>query len=245
MIKNIKFLHFEALESTNQKLYQLCDYRVRSWMCVSTDIQTSGKGYSDNAWVSEPYKNATFSFSIHQSLLINEEMPYFNMWVASQIVEFLTICQVEARVKWPNDIILNSKKIGGILIESKLIGTKTKFSVIGIGINIMQKNFENLNHASSIVNEYPGFKIEIHQFIQDLMHHFYQQYNLIEDKRFDKILNLYNRYLFRKDQVSVFEFNEKKINGIIKYVKPDGNIVIELEGIGEKTFMHKQIQLLY
>lgn len=245
MKNKFKSLHFEILDSTNQKLYQLTEIEPRSWTVVSTDNQTSGKGYASNVWESEPYKNATFSFSINQSLIIDKEMPFFNMWVVNQIITFLTNWQLGAKVKWPNDIILNSKKIGGILIESKLSGDKTKFSIVGIGLNLFQENFENLEQASSIRNEKPDFETDVGEFIHNLMEHFYDHYDQIEKKEFELILATYNQHLFRKNKISVFKLNGENINGIIRYVNAQGNIVIALENREERAFLHKQIQLLY
>lgn len=238
-------MQFESLESTNQKLYQLSGTNCPSWTVVKTDIQSAGKGYANNRWLSEPYKNATFSFIIRHALIVDQEMPYFNMWVASEIASFLTNWQLSVQVKWPNDIILNGKKLGGILIESKLIGNRTRFTIVGLGINIHQTNFDDLFQATSLKKENEQSNIDISSFIKDLMLHFYKNYYKIENKAFRHIIDDYNNNLFRKNEISVFEWEGKRVNGIIKEVTSDGNILIDLDGVGEKLFRYKEIKLLY
>ncbi len=245
MLKKLNFLHFESLGSTNQKLYQLAGIDVPSWTIVSADKQSSGKGYANNVWLSEDYKNATFSFLIRYPLKVQEELAIFNMWISTEITRFLSNWQIAAQVKWPNDIILNNKKIAGILIETKLTGDKTKFCVIGLGVNINQVNFGELEHVSSLKLENMVLNYNIQEFIKNLMLHFYDNFYKMKTKQFDLIYDTYNNQLFKKGNVSVFEINNQKMNGIIQYVNREGNLVVDLEDRGEKTFRHKEIKLLY
>ena len=67
----------------------------------------------------------------------------------------------------------------------------------------------------------------------------------MENKHFDIIYDTYNEQLFKKGKVSVFEIDNQKMNGIIQYVNREGNLVVDLEDRGVKTFRHKEIKLLY
>lgn len=245
MLKKLNFLHFESLGSTNQKLYQLAGIDVPSWTIVSADKQSSGKGYANNVWQSEDYKNATFSFLLRYPFDVQGELAMFNMWISTEITQFLSKWQIEAKVKWPNDIILNNKKIAGILIETKLIGDKTKFCVIGLGININQENFGELDHVSSLKLENKSFTFNVQSFIRDLMHHFYKNFYKMETKQFDLIYNTYHKQLYKRGKVAVFDINNQKMNGIIQFVNREGNLIVDLEDRGKKTFRHKEIKLLY
>ena len=245
MLKKLNFLQFESLGSTNQKLYQLAGNDVPSWTVVSADKQSSGKGYANNVWLSEDYKNATFSFLLRYPFKVQEELAIFNMWIATEITHFLSKWQIEAEVKWPNDIILNNKKIAGILIETKLFGDRTKFCVIGLGININQENFGALDHVSSLKLENKSINFDVQTIIKDLMLHFYNNFYKMETKKFDLIYDTYNNQLFKRGKVAVFDINNHKLNGIIQFVNREGNLVVDLEDRGKKTFGHKEIKLLY
>ena len=245
MLKKLNFLHFESLGSTNQKLYQLIEKDVPSWTVVSADKQTSGKGYASNVWLSEDYKNATFSFLLKHPFQVHEELALLNMWISTEITQFLSKWHINAKVKWPNDIIINNKKMAGILIETKLVGDRVKFCVIGLGININQVVFGDLEHVSSLKLESQGRNFKVQDFIKNLMLHFYNNFYKMENKHFDIIYDTYNEQLFKKGKVSVFEINNQKMNGIIQYVNKEGNLVVDLEDRGVKTFRHKEIKLLY
>lgn len=245
MSKKINFIHFDSLNSTNQKLYQLAETDVPTWTVVSTDQQLAGKGYANNVWRSAPYSNATFSFLVRYPLKVHQDLAYFNMWIATQITQYLSKWQFKAQVKWPNDILVNEKKIGGILIETKLAGETTKFCVVGIGINLNQIEFEGLPQASSLKLENPGFSLSPKEFIIGLVHQFQKNFDQMIANRFEEIDETYHQLLFRKDKVSVFKLQNELINGIIRRVNSEGNIVIELENKGEQVFRHKEISLLY
>jgi BirA family biotin operon repressor/biotin-[acetyl-CoA-carboxylase] ligase len=77
------------------------------------------------------------------------------------------------------------------------------------------------------------------------MLHLYSNYHKIENKSFTDILKNYNQNLFRRNQISVFELDNKKINGVIMRVTEQGKLIINLEGMGEKVFGFKEIKLLY
>ena len=244
LINKINYIHLSHVSSTNQKIYQLAEKDCEAWTVLWCDHQTEGKGYAANVWKTNAYQNATFSFVLKDSLDLEIDLPMLNMWIAVQITEFLTKWQVKAKVKWPNDIMINNKKLGGILIENKIRDQKTKFTVIGIGINLNQTIFDqNLKNATSLKLENNMENINIEIFIKSMMNQFYTNYDLILGKKYDEILTKYNHYLYRKNQISVFEINGYQQNGIIRYVNSKGNIIIELED-GEKEFKHKQIALL-
>lgn len=243
--ESIEFHHYSLLNSTNQKLYQLAEKGVKEWTVVYCDEQDSGKGYSGNVWQTKPYTNATFSFLLKDAFILDKDLPFLNMWVASTIVDFLSKWQISAKVKWPNDIIVNNKKLAGILIENKIQGTKTKFTIIGIGLNILQTEFYKLPKATSLKKEYPKLDIKVEDFIKDLMYYFHLKYDLIQNQKYSQIIEEYNNLLFKKEEVIAYNFNEKVYNGIMKRVNEEGNAEIELEELGLKIFRHKEITMLY
>lgn len=243
--KKIHFLHYPNLHSTNQKLYQLAEMHAADWTVVSCDNQTSGKGYSGNQWQSNAYENVTFSLLLRDTFHIETDLPYLNMWISMALVDFLTNWQIACQVKWPNDIILNNKKLAGILIENKIQGSYTKFTVVGIGLNVLQTDFGSLKTATSLQKEFPEKDFEPETFIRMLVSYFLKNYDVMMHEAYSEILKKYNTLLFKKNQIAVYMLEGKQYNGILKKVDKNGNAVIELEDLGVKTFHHKEIHLLY
>ena len=142
--KEIKFqkTHLKEIGSTNTYLQESDkDRLLPEGTIVYCDIQRSGRGQRGNSWESEPYKNLTFSL-----LLRPEHIPANRQFLLSEIVSLATVDVLNRyatgfSIKWPNDIYWHDKKIAGILIENVLSGSTFSRAIIGMGLNINQKNF--------------------------------------------------------------------------------------------------------
>lgn len=245
-MNKIKFLRYRTLESTNQKLYQLANEGAADFSVVSTLNQTKGKGQRGTSWESTSGQNITLSFLLRFDQLEINDIFLISLWISVHLHKYLSICQIKSKIKWPNDIIINRKKVGGILIENKIIQKKIIFSVIGIGLNVYQENFYGLKKATSIKNEYPLFNIPLDKLDTDLIFFLYENKNLLSKNNWDDLLNYYYKNLLGYNKVSTFIYNGKQINGIIKGINREGKLKIKLENYNKiKNFDIKEISLLY
>ncbi len=130
----------EEVDSTNAYIMREVANLVAPVM-VLAHTQTAGQGQRGNSWESEPGKNLTFSILYRPVDL--PPMAQFSMSeaVALGVVDFLAVHDIEAKVKWPNDIYVGDRKICGILIRHSIMGGVVSYSVIGIGIDVNQKIF--------------------------------------------------------------------------------------------------------
>jgi len=233
-------LYTKSTESTNDTLLELVDTTSNGIFAVYTFNQTRGRGQYGNTWHMQKDKNIAYSFAI-KAKQVKLQDSYFNFYTANILREFIdNITGTNAKLKWPNDIILKKKKISGILIE-KIKIKSIEYYIAGMGINILQQNFGSLSSAGSIKTQL-GLDIELHLFAREL-------HKLICEKMFvfpseEKILFDYNENLFRKNEVSVFEIKNIRQNGIIRFVDSDGFLNVELES-GIKKFFNKEISMLY
>ena len=141
----LKYIHLEQIDSTNaylQRLQSECD--IRKWV-VSADMQTAGKGMGSNSWESEVGKNLTFSLALDVSFLPAEKQFLLSEAVPLGIVEVLDkLLPVEKlSIKWPNDIYYENRKLAGILINSTIKANMMDISIIGIGLNVNQMQFQD------------------------------------------------------------------------------------------------------
>lgn len=123
-----------------------------------------------------------------------------------------------------------------------LLERKGDYLVGGIGINILQQNFKNLPKAASIFS-LTQLKFNLKNFAESF--HYYVFEKLMKNEIPKNILELYNQNLYKKDQVSVFEKNRIRQNGIIKCADENGNLCVDLENEGLQKFFHKEIEMLY
>ena len=232
-------IYFNNCASTQDELIDFLNqhYLSEDFLAVYTFNQTKGRGQYGNSWENLPEKNLAYSFAL-KTKNINVSDTCFNFYTAILVRDFIAnLTKTEVKIKWPNDLILKNKKICGMLFEKS-----KNYFVVGIGINILQENFKNLPKAGSILSQ-TALSFELKAFTESLHQYLFE--HLVQKEIPNNILELYHLHLYRKNEVSVFEKNEVRQNGIIKNVDENGYIWIDLENEGLQKFFHKEIELLY
>ena len=154
------FIELEVTDSTNSFVKQyLSKNKPKVEIVIMTHAQPLGRGQYGNVWLSEPHKNLTFSYLHFPVQLSPDNQFILNIKVSLAIYRALAALiqplesKHELQIKWPNDIFLDKKKIGGILIENTIQGNLIDSCIIGVGINVLQTDFGHLSHkASSLKN---------------------------------------------------------------------------------------------
>lgn len=232
-------IYFNNCASTQDELIDFLNqhYLSEDFLAVYTFNQTKGRGQYGNSWENLPEENLAYSFAL-KTKNINVSDTCFNFYTAILVRDFIAnLTKTEVKIKWPNDLILKNKKICGMLFEKD-----KNYFVVGIGINILQENFKNLPKAGSILSQ-TGLSFELKAFTESLHQYLFE--HLVQKEIPNDVLELYHLHLYRKNQVSVFEKNEVRQNGIIQNVDENGYIWIDLENEGLQKFFHKEIELLY
>jgi len=232
-------IYFNNCASTQDELIDFLNqhYLSEDFLAVYTFNQTKGRGQYGNSWENLPEENLAYSFAL-KTKNINVSDTCFNFYTAILVRDFIAnLTKTEVKIKWPNDLILKNKKICGMLFEKD-----KNYFVVGIGINILQENFKNLPKAGSVLSQ-TGLSFELKAFTESLHQYLFE--HLVQKEIPNDVLELYHLHLYRKNEVSVFEKNEVRQNGIIKNVDENGYIWIDLENEGLQKFFHKEIELLY
>lgn len=138
----MRILEYTSLRSTNSEMARLVDSLFHGDVIV-TDEQTAGRGQRGNSWEAEPGKNLTFSLFLKPEKLRAADSFLLSMAISVGIVDALNkiLFPEEVTVKWPNDIYWKDLKLAGILIENSFVGPYVDYSIVGIGLNVNQKNF--------------------------------------------------------------------------------------------------------
>jgi len=253
MIKKIKthlfvmnIIKLSATNSTNDYLKQLtATQHVENFTIVVTGNQTAGRGQMGAKWNAEPDKNLTFSVLVRDLLLDITGIFNLNVAVAVSIAQVLEELSIPAlKIKWPNDILAGNKKIGGILIENSLKTGGEISSVIGIGLNVNQKNFDGLPKASSLsVAAGRDFnKDEVMMaIVQKLQHNIAKLLHNDVQSLWDS----YHNKLYKIGVPMPFQNEANKFMGIIKGVTPTGQLEVLLENDSIAHYAIKEVQLLY
>lgn len=182
------------------------------------ETQTAGRGRFDRKWFSPEFENLYFSI-----LLIEKPLrPNFEilMAVSNSILKTLKNYNIETFIKWPNDIILNNKKLAGILIENKYKAEKLEFTVVGIGLNVNTdfSKVEELKDFAISLSQYSGKEIERENILFDFLEKFEIEYKL--DKK--NLYNFYKANLYKLNEFIKLKYKDEIYNGIFLNVTEDG-----------------------
>lgn len=243
----MNIIKLSAIESTNSFLKELIlNQYVDNFTIVITDNQTKGKGQIGTIWDSEAGKNLTFSMLIKDMLVDSSSVFVLNTLISISIIRALERFKINnLAIKWPNDILSEQKKIAGILIENIFKGNNEIVSIIGIGLNVNQLQFENLPQASSLAilkNRKFDKDLILEEIYHQLKFHCAQVLNNVKKDFWDE----YHEYLFKKDVPSVFlDADNHQFMGIVKGVTKIGKLKVMLEDDSIKEFDLKEIKMLY
>lgn len=236
-----QLFHLKECSSTNDEISKFLLYENSDFIGLSTYNQTKGRGQYGNTWAAAAGKNIAYTLAVKAESFVLSDF-IFNYYTAVLIRNFLAnLTDHDVKIKWPNDMILKNKKIVGILIEKKKINQNNYF-IIGAGFNVLQDKFDEISHAGSLLT-LTGKVFDLDDFVLNL--HEYLSEKLKNMPSEQEIIDLFNLNLFRKDEISVFEIEKERQNGIIRNADEKGELWIELERDGLKPFYHKEIKLLY
>ncbi len=241
--------YFDALPSTNEYLVEkIKTTTLEEGTVVFTANQFAGKGQASNRWESTPNQNIAMSILLKPSFLAIHAQFYLNIVAALAVKNTIEplVKNIPVQIKWPNDILLNSKKTCGILIQNTLNGGHIANSVVGIGVNINQTIFNpSLPNATSLALESEQtFDIELiaTAICQQLEHY----YLLLKIGQQSYLKTTYFASLYRFETWAWYKKNladSEPFLGKIVDITTTGALVLALEN-GQAIFDLKQIQFL-
>jgi len=237
-------IHLSSVDSTNLFANDLlANGKPAEGTVVKTDDQTRGRGQSGSSWQSEAGKNAALSVILYPTFLHPREQFYLSQIVSLSIWDALhDFLGDRVRIKWPNDIYVQDKKICGILIQNSISSDKILSSVIGIGLNINQKDFsKKLPNPTSLSLE-SGETHLISEVLEVLYKKLNQYYLQLRTKNFALINTAYIERLYKFGQVADFQDQQGiHFSGAIKGTSPSGKLKIKTKN-GMRLFSLKEVR---
>ncbi|MFZ4862656.1 biotin--[acetyl-CoA-carboxylase] ligase [Sphingobacterium sp. Mn56C] len=223
----------EEIPSTNDYAKQLLsNFKPQiPFTAILARHQSQGRGLRGNTWLTKPGENLTVSYVFSpDNLPVNQQ---FALTVISSLALYDCIQEWTKKpvsIKWPNDILVNKKKIAGMLIENKIRGTNISHAIIGIGCNIYGTEFpEDIRHkTTSLRLENSDINltfIALSTQIRQRLLHYYQVYQ----ENFDAVLALYNSRLFNRNRAATYEINGQQHRGTILDVEQDGLLRVRIQ----------------
>lgn len=223
-------LYFDTIDSTNTKAQELAEKGYQSGTLVVADKQESGKGRRGRSWVSPSGTGIFMTLMIKPDINPNNAS-MLTLVAALAVAKAITsVTGEEALIKWPNDIVVNGKKVCGILTEMNAQFDYINHIVVGIGINVHNESFpeEISQMASSLMIEAGGKRFHRAQIIAETMSYFEQYYDtFLKTQDLSALVREYDKLLVNRNKsVRVLDPKEP-FDGKAMGITPKGELIVD------------------
>ena len=229
---NWKIIHIEETDSTNQWLK---DRRMGEDQVVWADYQTAGRGCGANRWESERGKNLLFSMMIHPENLPANKQFQISMAISLAIVDALGQLVGDLCIKWPNDIYWRNGKLAGILIENTLKGNFIKDSIIGVGLNVNQREFHSDAPNPVSLWQITSQETDREQLLKDIL-------NRLDFG--EALKECYMKLLYRRKGFHPYTDKDGVFMAEIAGVEDDGHLLLIDEDGKERRYAFKEVTFI-
>ena len=229
---NWKIIHIEETDSTNQWLK---DRRMGEDQVVWADYQTAGRGCGANRWESERGKNLLFSLLIHPENLPANKQFQISMAISLAIVDALGQLVGDLCIKWPNDIYWRNGKLAGILIENTLKGNFIKDSIIGVGLNVNQREFHSDAPNPVSLWQITSQETDREQLLKDIL-------NRLDFG--EALKECYMKLLYRRKGFHPYTDKDGVFMAEIAGVEDDGHLLLIDEDGKERRYAFKEVTFI-
>lgn len=233
---DFKFIHLSSVESTN-------DYAKSSILnnnsdfIVIADTQTKGKTTKSNAIWESPVGNLYFSMAVRIGKEHQQFTHLLSFLTALSLVESVKSISgpdVDIKIKWPNDVLLNVKKLSGILIEQE-----GDYSVIGIGVNINQHPVSGIKYPTTSLSDANIHTVPA-EFAKILAKKIIQNLNFFMNNNFNSLVEKIKPYMYNINKTVYLSFNNQNFKGIFENIDSNGAIVIKTDS-GVMSFLSAEL----
>lgn len=226
-INQLPIIYLNSVDSTNNYAIKLINAdKSYNGQTIVTACQSQGKGQMGKVWNDTPNQSVLMSIILEPKINLEQQFDFLAM-IANAVVRALKTAGVknEILIKYPNDIIINNKKTGGILIENLIRGNNWTHAVVGIGINVLQKNtsFTHLPNATSLLQA-TNQQLDLNEIINSIRLQIIENYDCTNPAQ---VLKEYNKHLFKRYQYQNIKLANKIIEVQVLEVNENGCLVVK------------------
>ena len=240
--------HLDITSSTNDDAR---DEKYREGDVVWAEFQTAGRGQRGHVWHSKRGENLTFSVVLEPTFLPITEQFSVSEVVALSLVDMLAEYGIEARIKWTNDIYVGDKKLVGILIEHSLAPTTLRRTIIGIGININQTEFDASLPNPVSMAQLLGRELDAEEVLHRFLKYLQRNYATLREMQNAKckmqnvLHERYNSLLYRLNEYHTYALpSGERFRAKILGTAPNGALRLEDEKGTIKDYLFKEVEFV-
>lgn len=222
----IKRIHFETIDSTNNWAKAHLDELDQTHLTLITaDEQTAGRGRFKRSWISPKKTNILATFVFFQKNL-REDLGNIPQILALSALRALEEIPLPIKIKWPNDLVINEKKLGGILCEVQQ--TQNNWGIvagIGINVNMTEEWLKQIDRPAASLFTETGIKYPLESLIESLKDQFTTNISLFLSKGFSPFLETFKEALIHKKNSGIkFHDFQNILEGQFLGINPDGSL---------------------
>jgi len=238
---NIK--HYKEVVSTNDLARELALEGAEEGTVITADFQTKGRGRQGSAWSSPAGQGILLSIILRPNLPL-EQSQLITLLASLAVVRAVeNVYSIKPTIKWPNDIYVDTKKLGGLLTESGLHGDRLDYVIIGLGFNV-NSDIEDLPQDSISIKEIIGQTTSVEDIRNEVLTQLDYYYNILNTSQTEQILEEYRkRSLLLNKQVKAV-FKGKDIEGQAVDVNNKGALIVRLDTGLEIELHSSEVELI-
>ena len=242
-----QIIKLDTVDSTNKYAQNLLKKgKIDEGTVIVAGIQRAGKGQGENLWESDANKNLTMSIVLRPVFLLPEKQFQLNKIIALAVYDFVknVLNEQFVKIKWPNDIYFENRKIAGILIENSILGNSFDNSVAGIGINVNQIDFKSDAPNPVSLKNISGENYNLDDCLTDLIASLEHRYLLLKSKQDNVINSDYLYALYKFQTYSKFKSKNKIFEAKITGVSEFGKLILANRENEKFEFNFKEVEFI-
>lgn len=238
----MRITRFEQITSTNDEAR---NPRYTHGDIITAEYQTAGRGQRGNRWSSSVGKNLMLSLVLEPTFLHASRQFLLSEAVALGLVDTLAEFEIKAKIKWTNDIYVGDRKICGVLIEHDLRGAYLARTIVGIGLNINQVEFDPALPNPTSMSLLTSHEFDREEVLQTLARKIMARYDLLAEGASEQLQSDYHALIYRRDEVHTYRLPDgSPFEGTIRRVEADGTLIVEHSDGSEQGYLFKQIEFV-
>jgi len=242
---SLTLMQIEETDSTNSYLRRLVESGEGSdGLFLRADYQEAGRGRGEHSWISSRGKNLLFSWLTYPAFLSASRQFQLSKLVSVALARVLERHLQGVSLKWPNDLLVGGKKIGGVLIEVTLSGSAISHMICGIGLNINEEAFPAFERPATSFFLETGQSFSVEELYKAFASEIWELYLLLREGGDAEIDAAYLNLLYRRGIKSLFESGELPFSGVITGVDSYGQLCVDKEDGTKAVYAFGEISLL-
>ena len=241
----------DTVDSTNRYLRDEADalwdkYAAEAgFVVVKAKHQTSGRGQRGNKWCSNAGENLLFSVLLRPGEMLKVGKQFLlSQVVALSLHHTMKRYGIETKLKWPNDIYVENRKLAGILVEVDYSGTFVEQAIIGIGINVNQELFPEMDRVPVSMKMLLGRNLDIDDVLACAIEFFEHYYGKMLSGNSEALAEEYSKLLLGYKELHSYVDSTGRFDAVVEDVESDGHLLLRRNDGTLSRYAFKEVELL-